>query len=198
MGSPGDGDCVMHALRTRRSMPRVRPDGLPREAVTQIIRAATWAPNHRRTEPWRFTVISGDARRALGAVMERSLLEASAGELPGTVEATAAMALKERQKPLRAPVIVAVAAEPSNAPKVVPQEEFAAVAAGVQNMLLAAEALGLAAMWRTGRPAYDPAVKDFLGFAPQAEIVAFVYLGYPDLPHQPREQRVDPPVRWLG
>ena len=50
---------------------------------------------------------------------------------------------RERRKPLRAPVIIAVAAVPSDSPKAVEIEEIAAVAAAVQNVLVAAEALGL-------------------------------------------------------
>jgi nitroreductase len=94
-------------------------------------------------------------------------------------------------------VIIAVAAVPSDAPKVIEIEEVAATAAAVENMLLAAAALGLGAMWRTGKPAYDPAVKEFLGLPEHAHIVAFVYLGYPDLPELPDRRRdVSPHVTW--
>ncbi|HEX6506039.1 MAG TPA: nitroreductase family protein, partial [Chloroflexota bacterium] len=106
---------------------------------------------------------------------------------------------RERLKPLRAPVVIAVAVAPSDNPKAVEIEEIASVAAGIQNMLLAAEALGLGAMWRTGRPARDPAVKRFLGFPENAHLLAFVYLGYPDLPeHQPRRRSAQQLIRWLG
>lgn len=192
---------VLRALESRRSMARVKPDRPPRELVEQVIAAAAWAPNHFKTEPWRFCVVSGDAREELGAVMEASLraarTQSNADEAdPGETEAAAQ---KERHKPLRAPVVIAVAAVPSQEPKVVEEEELAAVAAGVQNMLLAAEALGLGAMWRTGKPAYDPAVTTFLGFPANAHIVAFVYLGYPDLPPQrARPRGAARQVQWLG
>lgn len=191
---------VLGALEARRSMARVKPDRPPRELVEQVIAAAAWAPNHFKTEPWRFCVVSGDARVELGAVMEESLRAARAQSDSGEgdrVETEAALQ-KERNKPLRAPVVIAVAAVPSQEPKVVEVEELAAVAAGVQNMLLAAEAVGLGAMWRTGKPAYDPAVKEFLGFPAHAHIVAFVYLGYPDLPPQrARPRSAAHQVRWL-
>ena len=76
---------------------------------------------------------------------------------------------------------------------------MAAVAAAVQNMLLAAEALGLGAMWRTGNPAYDPDVKRFLGLPEGAHLLSFVYLGYPDLENLPeRERDTNGLVTWLG
>ena len=111
----------------------------------------------------------------------------------------AAQLEKERNKPLRAPVLIAVAAVPSPDPRVVEVEEVAAVAAGVQNMLLAAEALGLGAMWRTGDAAYNPAVKRFLGLPDAAHLIAFVYLGYPEV--MPARERDDVATRhttWLG
>jgi nitroreductase len=187
---------VLEALRARRSMPKVAPQRPPRELIEQIIDAAIYAPNHHKTEPWRFVVMSGGARQALGEVMAQSL----ARTLPETSSnESKALLAKERDKPLRAPVVIAVAAVPSTEPKVIEIEESHAVAAAVQNMLLAAEALGLGAMWRTGKPAYDPAVKRFLGFPEHAHIVAFVYVGYPALPELPRPPRkADAYTIWLS
>ena len=63
---------------------------------------------------------------------------------------------KQRTAPLRASVIVVVAAriDPAH-PKIPEVEQIAAVAAATQNMLLAAHALGFAAKWATGKQAYD-------------------------------------------
>jgi nitroreductase len=192
---------VLQALESRRSMARLKPDRPPRDLVERVVAAAAWAPNHFKTEPWRITIVAGDKRVALGEVMAESLsgrLHAS-GAADDDPAAFALALEKERNKPLRAPVVLAVAAVPSHEPKVVEEEELAAVAAAVENMLLAAEALSLGAMWRTGKPAYDPRVKQFLGFPDHAHIVAFVYLGYPDLPPQrPRARSITPHTRWLG
>jgi nitroreductase len=187
---------VLEALQARRSMPKVGAERPPRELIEQIIAAAVWAPNHHKTEPWRFVVLTGDARAALGEVMSRSLET----QLPETnSEEAQTMLAKERNKPLRAPVLIAVGALPAEGPKIVELEEVQAVAAAVQNMLLAAEAVGLGAMWRTGKPASDPLVKRFLGFPERAHIVAFVYVGYPGLPKLPeRGRNADPYTSWLG
>jgi len=174
---PGNEHPIITALRERHSTGKLKPDPVPRELVEQIITAATWAPNHRLTEPWRFVVLVGAARAALGEVMAGSL-KARLGHAAGDREAVHVE--KERNKPLRAPVVIAVAALPSREPNVVESEEVAAVAAAVQNMLLAAEALGLGAIWRTGEAASDPRVREHLGFPAEAHLVAFVYLGYPE------------------
>lgn len=177
---------VLAAIRERRSQGKVAAERPPREAIEEILEAATWAPNHRLTEPWRFVVLAGEARRAFGEVLaegqRREAPTAIGGGDAETVAAAAAAATsaaKAATKPLRAPVVIAVAVEPATGPKIVESEEVAAGAAAVQNMLLAAHALGLATIWRTGAPTYDPAVKAFFGLAPTAHLLGFVYVGYP-------------------
>ncbi len=106
---------------------------------------------------------------------------------------------KARVKPLRAPVIIAVAVEPFIGPKVIEIEEVEAGAAAIQNMLLAAPALGLAAMWRTGGASYDPHVKAFFGLAPTSHLLGFVYVGYPDMTAPEARRRPAAEVtRWMG
>src|SRR5690349_21397011 len=162
-------NAVIEALRARQSMGRVRPERPPRELVERVIEAAGWAPNHYRTEPWRFFVVAGRAREDLGEAMASALAaklaDAPADEARDLIE-------RERRKPLRAPVIIVVAVIPSETAKVVEVEEIAGTSAAVQNMLLAAEALGLGAMWRTGASAYDPAIKRFLHVPERGHILA--------------------------
>jgi nitroreductase len=187
---------VLDALLARRSIPRVHSNRPPRDSIEQIIEAAGHAPNHHHTHPWRFIVLAGTAREELGEVMAESLrvrLQQS-GQT-----ATEADLAKERAKPLRAPVVIVVAAVPDTGPKAIEIEEVVATAAAVENMLLAAQSLGLGAMWRTGRPAYDPVVKRFLELPEQAHIVSFLYVGYPDLPDlPPRASGALSHTRWRG
>jgi nitroreductase len=187
-------EAVLDALRRRRSMPQVREEAPPRELVEAVIEAATWAPNHHRTEPWRFVVIAGQERSRFGEFLAETRRAQLAD--PESEEGRRALE-KERGKLLRAPVVIVVAAVPTGHPKAVPIEEIQAVAAGVENMLLAAEAYGLHAMWRTGWPAESPEVKRYLGLPEDAHIVSFVYLGYPSLPQVPRERKSAAPfISW--
>jgi len=180
------GEVLLQVLRSRRSMARVKPDRPPRALVEKVIQAAVWAPNHYRTEPWRFIVLTGKARQELGDIIANALrahlADVDSPESRARID-------KERNKPLRAPVVIAVAVMPSDNPRAIEIEDIAATAAGVENMLLAAEALGLGAMWRTGNPAYDPTVKRFLGLPESAHLLSFVYLGYPDLLELPERHR---------
>jgi nitroreductase len=87
------------------------------------------------------------------------------------------MLQSERNKALRAPMIVVAVARPVAHPKVPELEQILAAGAAVQNALLAAQALGFGSMWKTGAPAYDPELKRALGLEPSDHIIGFLYLG---------------------
>ena len=76
-------------------------------------------------------------------------------------------------------MLIAVAVGKPTVPKEKEIEDICATAAAVQNMLLAAHGLGLAAMWRTGTSATDPAIKQFFGWEADQHLLGFVYIGYP-------------------
>jgi nitroreductase len=164
---------VFEAIFSRQSVSRLRPDALPREVIEQVLEAAVQAPNHYRVRPWRFFVLTGPARERLGAVMAQALVARQPFSPPEAVE-------KERARPLRAPVVIAVAVDPPAEERVVEVENICAAAAAVQNLLLAAHTLGLGAIWRTGKPAYSAEVKAFFGLAPAQHLIGFVYLGLPE------------------
>jgi nitroreductase len=165
---------VLTAIHSRHSVKVVKPDPVPREVIEKLLSAAVQAPNHYKIRPWRFVVLTGESRERLGEVMAASFH----ARFPDVVD----MALeKERQKPLRAPVVIAVAVDKPTEPKVKEIENICAVAAACENILLAANALGLGAIWRTGDAVHDENVKKFLGFEPDQHLVGFLYIGYPEL-----------------
>jgi nitroreductase len=167
-----------------------------REQIERLLEAATHAPNHHKVQPWKFIVLAGNAREELGVVMAESLAERL---IETSSDKAQAMLNKERGKLLRSPVVIVVVAEPPYQQNVLEIENIEATAAAVQNMLLTAEEMGLACMWRTGDAAYDPRVKRRLGLTPDEHIVAFLYVGYPAIP---RLERVpisfEEKTTWLG
>lgn len=186
---------VLEAIRTRRSVGKVRQDPVPREIVEQLLEAAVQAPNHHLTLPWRFWVLSGRAREALGEVMAVAARE----RLPDPdSEAGRAKLNKERTKPLRAPIVIVVAIDQSPEDAVLRVEDLEAGAAAVQNMLLAAHAFALGAIWRTGAAAYHPSVKAHFGLGPEDLILGFIYVGYPAVTPPPIGRDVDGKVAWWG
>ncbi len=172
---------TMEAILTRHSIPKVKPEGIPRPVIEKLLKAAVQAPNHYHVRPWRFVVMTGRGREQLGAVMAETL-KAQHPEMPESGLDI------ERAKPLRAPVLIAVGVDRPGDPRVLEIENICAAAAAIENLLLAARAEGLGAMWRTGAAARDPEVKKFLGFEPDQPLIGFVYVGIPDIPLELNER----------
>ncbi len=188
----GRAEVVLDAIRNRRSIGKMTGEMPPADVIRHLLEAGTWAPNHHLTEPWRFVVLQGEARSELGAVM--GALAAEREVDPEKRERAAASAAG---KPLRSPVVIAVAVEPSPEPNVPEIEEISAGSAAAQNMLLAADALGLAAIWRSGWMAFTPEVRDHLGLGERAKVLGFIYLGYPAMDRPVRTRRsVDAVTTW--
>ncbi len=163
---------ALEALHTRSSFPRLTEPAPDEQALNNIFRAALRAADHGLLRPWRFLVIRGDSLDKLGDLFIAAA-RADGQELNET------QAERLRQKPLRAPVIIVTIASPSEHPKVPPFEQDLSAAAATQNMLVAAYAQDLGAMWRTGSMAYHPVVREGLGLKAEEKIVGFLYLGTP-------------------
>ncbi len=182
---------VLEAIHTRHSVGKVKTDPVPRELIEKLLSAAVQAPNHYRVRPWRFVVLTGQGRERLGDVMADAFHKKFPDVAPEALD-------KERAKPLRSPLLIAVGVDKPAEPKVLEIENVVAAAAACQNLLLAAQGLGLAAHWRTGDPARDPEVKKFLGFTPDQDLIAFLYVGYPDLPPAGEERpSFEDRTRWI-
>jgi nitroreductase len=182
---------AFEAIRSRRMIPRVGAEPPSREQIGALLDLAVRAPNHHRTEPWRFYVLQGDERERLARAMAAAAVDG------GTEEA---LALEDaRSKVQRAPVIVVFTAVPSDDPKVIEQEEVVSAAMAMQNFLIGAHASGLGAMLRTGPAAYHPSINEHLDLAPRERVVGLVYVGLPeaDRPLQER-QPASQLTTWLG
>ena len=140
------------------------------ELVEELCRLATWAPNHKKTWPWRFAHFAGEGRRRLGETMVADMVAADFGD-EGKRE-------KTKTKYLRTPATLVVGcARHEN--EMLHAENRDAVAAGIQNILLAATARGLATFWSTPALTSPPKVLDLCGFAPSDRLVGVIYLGWP-------------------
>ncbi len=187
---------TLEAIRTRRSVGKVKPERPPKELIERLLDAAVHAPNHHLTEPWRFIVLAGKAREDLGRVMADVLRQGM--ENPAGEDEREKLA-KEALKPLRAPVVIVVAAKRSDNPKAIAVEDVEATAAAMENILLAAHDLGLGAMIRTGDPAYDARVKGFFGLDPEDHLAGFIYVGFPAVELGPsRRKPASEVTEWRG
>lgn len=139
------------------------------EQLNRIVTAAQWAPNHKRTWPLRIAIVRGESRRMLGEVIADSM--ATRGDDDAKVQ-------KTRTKYMRSPVVFVVASAHGESNSETEENKYA-VAAGIQNMLLMSESMGLAALW--GSPAKDAndAITQFCEFESTDLVMGLIYLGTP-------------------
>jgi len=161
---------ALELLRTRMSALKLGEPGPSAQAVHAMLESAGRAPDHGRLQPWRLILIEGDARLDFGKV----LAEALSRRHPLANEQALA---REREKALRAPLIIVVATRCDRSAKIPIIEQIVSAGCAAHSVMLAAAAAGLGAMWRTGEPAYDNAVKSPLGIEPDDFIVGFIYVG---------------------
>jgi nitroreductase len=166
-----DLDRFRDLVRARRtSMVVDRGRAVTPELVDRLCELATWAPNHKRTWPWRFASFSGDARHRLGEAFVADLVERDVGD-----ETKRAKTLT---KYARTPTVLVVGCAAHDHPTF-HDENRDAVAAGVQNLLLGATTAGLASFWSTAPLIDSPRALELCGFDADVRIVAVIYLGWP-------------------
>ena len=161
---------ALELLRTRYSALKLGEPTPSAQAVHAMLESAARAPDHGRLQPWRLILIEGDARFDFGKVLAEALSRRDplANEQALT---------REREKALRAPLIIVVATRCDRSARIPIIEQIVSAACAAHSIMLAAFAQGLGAMWRTGEPAYDNAVKSALGIEPDDLIIGFIYVG---------------------
>ncbi|MCP4388977.1 MAG: nitroreductase [Gammaproteobacteria bacterium] len=150
------------------------------EQLNQILQVAMSSPDHGRLYPYRFITIRGDARYRLSEIFVQSTMRREP-------DVEAAYLAKQREKPLRAPLIVVVVASLIESEKIPEIEQMLSAGAAAHNILLASNALGFGSIWLTGANAYDTYVCGELELADNERIIGFVYLGTPELNIPARE-----------
>lgn len=161
---------VIDTLLSRASV-KLLGEPAPSDAdLHTIFQAAVRAPDHGKLRPWRFYVIRGNAREQLSELF-------AAGVKRREPEATEAQIEKEREKPLRAPLTIAVVAKIVTGHKIPPVEQTLSTAAAAMNILNAVHALGFGARWVTGANCYDPVFRRDFGLDETDQLIGFVHIG---------------------
>lgn len=159
---------ALEAIHTRRSVRRFTDEPVDDRAVEKLLHAAMMAPSARNQQPWHFVVLR-----------ERATLDAIAERCPNTAMAAGAPAA----------VLVCADTQRELTPGYLPQD----CAAAVQNLLLAAHATGLGAVWCGihPRPRREAVMHELLGLPKHILPHSLVVLGHPaEQPKQP--ERFDP------
>lgn len=159
--------------------------------IDDLITNALWAPNHKKTEPWRFVVIYGEKKKELSDLMADHYQKTTPADQFDLVKQR-----KAAEKPLQAGAIIAICVHRSPEALIPAWEETAAVACAVQNLWLSCTAIGLGAYWST--PGIIKNLHDFLGLHEHEECIGLFYMGWSGNPGTERTRNpLDQVRRWL-
>ncbi len=164
-------------LRVRHSTPvaQMTEPGPAPEELESILTFASRVPDHGKLAPWRFIVYRGEVRQELGQVFLAITGKASP-------EPTDAAREAELNRFLRAPVVVAVVSTAAPDVKIPEWEQVLSAGAVCLNLIMAANAHGYVANWRTEWIAYDEQAHAALGVKANEKIAGFIHIGSSDFP----------------
>lgn len=188
-------DLIDQLIRTRRSVftqQFVPAKPVPDEIIWQALENANWAPTHKLTEPWRFTVFTGNGLKKL-AEEQAAVYKQFAG---------AGFRQNKYEQMLVTPELCShvIAVGCKRHPGQVPEmEEIAAVACAVQNIYLTLTAHeGIGCYWSTGGITFIEEAKPLFGLGPGDKLMGFIYVGQVRVPSAPgRRQPIQEKVTWV-
>ena len=183
-----EGTELFHIMRTTRAIRRLKPDPVPDELILQILQAGQWAANGGANQRWRFLVIKDRSIKERVQVWYQKAFdevvgpryrgsEPPPGSSPGRYrrQHDAVEYLTEHYH--EAPVwIVACQDDGEETPT---RSAGASIYPAVQNMLLAARALGLGATLTSRHLRHEKEVEEILGLPPGVHSYAILPIGYP-------------------
>lgn len=160
--------------------------------IETILENANWAPTHGMTEPWRFTVFTGDTRNELAEFLASTYKEVTS---PDSFRSNKYEGMKTNAT--LAPVVIAIGMKRQPSEKITELDEIQAVACAVQNMHLTAAAYGIGGFWSSNVAATSDHMRDYMGLEGKDRALGLFYLGYPkgDWPESTRRPISDK-VSW--
>ncbi|MGA1874412.1 MAG: nitroreductase family protein [bacterium] len=150
---------LLEGIYSRRSIRRYTGQAVDREQLIEIIKAGTWAPSGLNNQPWRFVLIREESTRS-----------------------TLAELTKYGQIIRMAPACIGVFLDKRDMYHEI--KDYQAVGACLQNMLLAAHALGLGAVWLGEIMKHGDRIRELLGLPQELEFMAVIAVGHPQSRNQ--------------
>jgi len=186
-------EALSQIMKNRRSVypPAYSDRPLDDDTIKLILENANWAPNHKKTEPWRWKVIKGDGLQRLSTYLGEYYEKHTAPEKYSKMKHKRTVT-----KPLQSQAVIAICMYNDPDIKIPEWEETAAVAMAVQNMWLSCAALGIGSYWSSPRSAIE--ADGFLDLQPNEKCLGWFYMGYVDqvAPSSTR-QSADEKTTWI-
>lgn len=188
---------MLKEITERRSVRKFKPDIIPEAAIEEILLAGSLAPSAKNRQPWKFIITEDGSREELLAAMKAGLARERVDPL--LPESTAGMADAENTLKImrQAPTLIFVMdiyGSGLDASLTADEREFEicntlSIGAAIQNMILAAQNLGIGSLWICNTCFAQRELNALLG----GELRAALALGYPaeDPPARPRKNMRD-------
>ena len=158
---------TLTAIQTRNSIPHLEDPAPTHEQMSEVYKGALRAPDHANLRPWKFIEVRGDARLRLGETFLQT------AQMLGE-DLSDEQKEKLKISPLRAPMLIILAANIKEHPKVPKIEQIISLGAAAQNILLGLHEMGFAAVWRTGKMAFNSEITNQLGLEKNYEIIGLL------------------------
>lgn len=162
---------ALQPFLTRRSTAALYPPAPNADQIDAILAVAASVPDHGALRPWRFVVVSGDAREAFGDALAQAALEADPDVGAGVQE-------RIRAKAFVAPALIAVAARIDTRAKVPAWEQISSASCAGYAIALAAHQLGLGAIWKSAPVHEGVAIGKVLDLTPDDRFLGWVNVGH--------------------
>lgn len=171
-------ETVTAVMMGRRTVKQFLAQPVDRETLQQLIDVAVWAPNHRLNEPWRFYVLGDGARAQLakiaGGITQRKILEAG-----GEVAVAERKGAEAGAAWLNVPTLLYITYLTDPNPEI-SLENYGAVCCAIQNLTLAAHAIGIGTSWSSGAVAAAPELHALVGAGAAEQMAGLFRVGYLD------------------
>jgi len=180
------------SLLARRRSTLAKDMGAPgpnAEQLQTLIQIGARTPDHGKLFPWRFIVFEGEARDRFGRILESRFREIEP-------DAPTERFDLERNRFLRAPVVITVVSDVNETHKIPVWEQELSAGAVCQNLLVGANAMGFGAQWLTEWYAFDKEIKAKIGLKPGERVAGFIYVGTAQTAPQERPRKAPRISHW--
>ena len=161
---------TLEAIQTRNSVPLLTDPAPTSEEMSEVYKGALRAPDHARLRPWKFIEVRGDSRDKLAKIFIDTATALNSDLSENEIS-------KLEKAPHRAPMVIILADNIKEHPKVPEIEQIISLGAAAQNILLGIHEIGYSAVWRTGNMAFNPEITKFLGLEENYKIIGYLYVG---------------------
>ena len=158
-------------IRERRTIRKFKEECISTETLSDLLEVASWAPNHKLREPWRFIIYNGQGTKELADIIADAA--SKGGKMKKSPEE-----MKNYFLSIPAHILVVM---PEDANPFIREEDYAATCALIQNFQLAAWERGVGVFWKTDSYLTLPAFREGVGVKPGEKIAAILHVGYTDM-----------------